>query len=126
MSSLPGILAEVEKVAGTAAALKLAQDHGGNQISLSAARGSVLARSVGQEAAKAIVKALGGSGGRVVVPMATARGQRGRRAKAAEMLAHGASVREVVQVCDIHNRTAWRIKAPPKKDPKARDLFEKD
>lgn len=125
MSSLPQLLAAVEKAAGITAALKLAQDHGGTQISLSAARGSVLVKSVGADAAKAIVKALGH--GRVLVPMATARGQQGRRAAAAEMLAKGATVSQVVQALDVHNRTAWRIKAKAKEEPdKQWDLFGKD
>lgn len=125
MSGLPKLLADVEKAAGVKAALKLAQDHGGTQISLSAARGSVLTRSVGQVAAAAIVKALGH--GRVVVPMASARGQRGRRAAAAEMLAKGATVTQVMAVIDIHNRTAWRIKAQVTEEPdKQWDLFGED
>ncbi|CAN5611831.1 hypothetical protein BH10PSE5_BH10PSE5_01430 [soil metagenome] len=125
MSGLPKLLAEVEKAAGVGVALKLAQDHGGTQISLSAAKGSVLTKSVGQAAAALIVKALGH--GRVVVPMATARGQRGRRAAAAEMLAKGATINEVVSALDVHNRTAWRIKAKAKEEPAKRwDLFGKD
>lgn len=121
MSALPGILADVEEAAGQAAALQLAREFGGTQISLSAAKSSALVRVVGLDAARKIVQKLGR--GRVMVPMANLRGQRARRAAATRMFAGGASARDVALACDIHERTAWRAKTPPK--PKG-DLFNED
>lgn len=119
MSGLPGILADVEKAAGTKAALDLAARFGGVEISLSAAKGAALVRAVGPEAAAAIVQALGH--GKVLVPMAQARGQRGRRAAAAQMMANGASQSKAALACDIHVRTAKRITAKAKDQG---DLFD--
>ena len=84
MSALPRFLAEVEKAAGTDVALKLAQQFGGVEISLSAAKSSALAKAVGVPAAQAIVQAIGR--GKVLVPMATARGARARRASSSAMM----------------------------------------
>lgn len=117
--SLPGILKDVAEVAGVAKALELARRHGGTVINVSDAEGSALTQVVGREAAAELVKRRGR--GRETVPMATARGQRGRRAAAAEMMAKGASVREAALACDIHERTGWRIKAPKLRSA---DLFE--
>jgi len=122
VSGLPGILKDVEEVAGTAAALKLAERHGGTMISLSAVEGSAFASIVGRAAAMELVLRLGR--GKVMVPMANVRGQKGRRAKAAELIAKGASVRDVALACDIHERTGWRVKAPPKSRPA--DLFDRE
>lgn len=127
MSKLPGILADIAEVAGEAAALELARECGGLQISLSDAEGSTLARAVGADKAKAIVSALGR--GRVIVPMATARGQRGRQRAAAELLAKGATGREVALACDVHIRTAWRAKARlarPRDSDQNGDLFDEE
>lgn len=113
MSGLPWFLAEVEKAAGIDAALKLAQVFGGVEISLSAAKSSALARAVGPAAAQAIVQAIGR--GKVLVPMATARGARARRASAAQLMANGASDQTAALACDVHIRTAKRIRAKVKK-----------
>lgn len=109
MTSLPGILADVEAVAGTAAALRLARLRGGTLIYISDRPGSDLVKLLGRPAATALVERLGP--GEMMTPMAQARGQRGRRAAAAQMLAKGSTVREAALACDIHTRTAWRVKA---------------
>lgn len=111
-STLPGILKDVEEVAGIAAALELARVHGGTEIKVSDAEGSALVKVVGQKAAAELVDRL--ARGRVMVPMATVRGQKGRLAAAAEMMAKGASAEEAARACDIHSRTAWRAKARAK------------
>jgi hypothetical protein len=110
--SLPGLLKDVEEVAGTAVALELARQHGGTMISISDADGSALVLVVGKAAAAVLVERL--ARGKVMVPMATARGQAGRRAAAAEMLAKGASAQDAARACDIHTRTAWRAKSKTK------------
>jgi hypothetical protein len=109
MSRLPGLLEHVEAVAGTAAALELAKALGGVRISISARPGSTLVKHLGPEVAAALVARLGR--GEMFVPMATVRGQKGRRAGAAQMLAKGVSVSQAALACDIHERTAWRLKA---------------
>ncbi|MFN3513439.1 MAG: hypothetical protein ACK41C_10360 [Phenylobacterium sp.] len=120
MSGLSGILAEIADAAGLDVALKLARDFGGTDISLSDAKGSVLSGAVGQAAAAKIVQRLGR--GKVTVPMANLRGQKGRRAAAAALLAKGASARQVALATDMHTRSAFRVKAATKK-PKG-DLFD--
>lgn len=125
---LPGLLADIEAAAGTAKALELARQCGGCQISLSAAPTSTLVKVVGLEAAQKIVDALGH--GRVIVPMANLRGQGARQAAAAQMLVKGASARQVALACDVHTRTAWRVKARAKEAidlaRKNGDLFGED
>lgn len=127
MSALPGVLAEIETAAGTAAALKLARARGGSVIKISDHPRSVLHGIVGAEAAQAIVAALGRI--EVLIPMATARGQRGRQAAALELAVKGASALQIAMACDVHTRTAWRAKAHARdvsKDAPNRDLFEED
>lgn len=114
MSGLPGILGAVEELAGVEAALQLAREYGGTQISLSDAPGALLVRLIGQEAASAIVQRIGR--GKVVVPMATARGQKGRRAQAAALLSKDATATQVALACDMHTRTVWRVKKALKED----------
>lgn len=122
MSRLPRDLATIEAVAGTAAALELARQFGGTDIALSAAPGSVLVRTVGEEKAQAIVRALGN--GKLSVPMANLRGQRARHAKIAELLEKGATVRQVALACDTHTRSVFRRKAKRKAPKPEGDLFE--
>jgi hypothetical protein len=107
--SLPGILKDVAEVAGVANALELARRHGGTEIKISDADGSALVAIVGKAAAAELVKRL--ARGKMMVPMANVRGQKGRRAAAAEMMAKHASARDAALACDIHERTAWRAKA---------------
>lgn len=125
MTTLPGILGEIATAAGEAAALKLARERGGTEVQISARKDSAFVRIVGQAAADKIVKAFGN--GKVLVPMATARGQRGRREAAARMLADEKTQTEVALACDIHERTARRIlerARNPRGNPAQRRLFE--
>lgn len=122
MSKLPGILADVEELAGVAIALRLARELGGTEINLSDADGSLLVRAIGKENARALVKRRQ-RGERVVVPMATARGQKGRRANAAAMAAAKATTRQIALACDMHMRTAKRVKKAVKQGARL-DLFD--
>ena len=126
MTTLPGILGEIATAAGEAAALKLARERGGTEVQISARKDSAFVRIVGQAAAEKIVKAFGN--GKVLVPMATARGQRGRREAAARMLAAKKTQTEVALACDIHERTARRIleraRKARSKNPAQRHLFD--
>lgn len=117
MSSLPGILAQIEAAAGQAVALKLARERGGTEVQISARAGSAFVELVGQVAATKIAKAVGA--GKATIPMATARGARARRANAARMLANGATETQTALACDIHARTARRIRAKVAADPSA-------
>ncbi|MFN3582595.1 helix-turn-helix domain-containing protein [Phenylobacterium sp.] len=108
MSRLPGILGEIARVAGASAATRLACAAGGTEMKFSAHPGAALAKIVGAEAAKAIVAELGPE--KYVIPMAHLRGQKGRQAAAAEMLAQGASANVVAKACDVHERTARRVR----------------
>ena len=111
MSNLPGILAKISEVAGEGAALQLARELGGTELKISGRKGGKLARIVGDEAAALIAEALGPE--KVTIPMAHLRGQAGRRRAAAKMLAADVPVAKVAAACDIHERTAWRVKAKP-------------
>lgn len=109
----PGILAEIARVAGESAATRLALAAGGTEMKFSASPRAALARLVGAEAAKAIVAELGRE--KYTIPMAHLRGQKGRQAQAARMLAGGASNNDVARACDIHERTARRVRKKVKK-----------
>lgn len=123
MSTLPGILADVERATSSETALQLLSACGGQVITLSAAENSTLVKAVGVEAAAAIVKEVGG--GRVAIPMAHARGQRARRIQAARLLAQGATANEVAAAADMHERTARRVRARMKKSQADQgDLFD--
>lgn len=107
MSALPGILAEIAEVAGEAAALQLARTLGGTELKVSGRPKGALAKVVGATAAAKIAAALGPT--KILVPMASARGQRGRREQVAKMLAEGASARQAALACDVHTRTVERV-----------------
>lgn len=119
--SLPGVLGEIAEVAGDAAALKLARALGGTEIKLSARKGGKLARIVGLDQAKAIVEAMGPE--KITVPMAGMRGARGRREHAARLMRDGASSTQAALACDIHERTARRIRQRPQAPA---PLFDED
>jgi hypothetical protein len=106
--SLPGLLGEIERIAGKSAATRLALHAGGTEMKFSANPKSALAKIVGADAAKAIAAELGGE--KYTIPMAHIRGQKGRRAQAAKMLADGASANDAAKACDIHERTARRVR----------------
>jgi hypothetical protein len=120
--SLPGVLAEFADTIGEAAALKLAQELGGTTIKLSDRPNSVLAAVIGEELARALVAARS-RGEAVVIPMAGQRGAGGRRAAVARMLSDGASANAAAKACDVHARTAKRVRAELKK---TLPLFDKE
>lgn len=112
MTSWPGILGTVAEVAGDRAAQTLALKLGGCELKISGRKNGKLAQLVGDEAARKIAAALGPE--KVTIPMAHLRGQRGRREAAAQMMREGATAAQAAQACDVHERTAWRVKARPK------------
>lgn len=123
MSRFTGLLAEIARIAGASAATRLALAAGGTEMKFSPHPKAALARIVGAEAAKAIVAELGPE--KYTIPMAHLRGQRGRQAAAARMLADRASANDVAKACDIHERTARRIRQRMKSSA-AMPLFPED
>lgn len=113
MSRLPGILGQIADIAGQSAATRLALAAGGTEMKFSAHPKAALARIVGAEAARQIVAVLGPE--KYTIPMAHLRGQKGRQAVAAAMLAQNASSNAVAKACDMHERTARRIRERMKK-----------
>lgn len=108
MTAWPGVLARIAEAAGDEAAQKLALRLGGTEMKISGRKGGKLARLVGDEAARKIAEALGPE--KITIPMAHVRGQRGRRIAAAKMLAGGATAAQTALACDVHERTAFRVR----------------
>lgn len=106
--SLPGLLGEIERVAGKSAAERLALHAGGTEMTFSPRPKGALAKIVGAEAAKLIAQEFGGQ--KFTIPMAHLRGQKGRRAQVAQMLAAEASNNTAAKVCDVHERTVRRVR----------------
>jgi len=125
MSELPGILARIAELAGESAALRLAQAAGGTVMTFSPRPTAALARIVGAEAARLIHAEFGAE--KYTIPMAHVRGQKGRRAAAAQMLAQGATGNQVARAVDVHERTARRVREKMKRDQaEGLPLFRKD
>lgn len=125
MTKWSGFLAVVAKAADDAAATRVALRCGGTELKLSARPNSRLAQLVGPEAAKEIVAILGAE--KVTIPMANLRGQRGRQAAAAEMLAKGAHLNETALAVDVHERTVRRVREKMKLAAKTGlPLFDRD
>lgn len=108
MTRFAGLLGMIEEAAGVEAATKLALQLGGTELKISGRANGKLAKVVGPEAAAKIAEALGSE--KRTIPMAHLRGEKGRRAAAAQMLAGGASEREAALACDIHTRTVRRVR----------------
>lgn len=126
MSHLPGILGTIATVAGEAAALKLARELGGTTIKLSADPAGKLATVVGVEAAEAMVKEWS-QGYFLTIPMAHLRGAGARRAQVARMIESKVPTAKAALACDVHDRTAKRIKARLKElaeDPDQLPMFK--
>lgn len=112
MSRLPGLLGQIEDIAGLSAAQRLALAAGGTEMKFSDRPKSALAKIVGADAARLIVAELGRE--KYTIPMAHLRGQKGRRAQAARMLAAGATANATAKACDVHERTARRVREKQK------------
>lgn len=122
---LPGILGEIEEVAGRAAALKVAEHHGGTRIDIPATVGSDhwLAVLLGHEVACRIANHFrvgdpdGGEAGarHEAVPILgfsafTSLAKEVRRGILADLQA-GKGVRAIAREHHIHERTVWRWRA---------------
>ncbi|MCB5204235.1 helix-turn-helix domain-containing protein [Neorhizobium sp. T786] len=121
MTALPGILADISDIAGTEAALKVAQSRGGTRVDLppQAKANHWLTDLVGFELADKICRGLattdadGRCSGlrREVIPRGAASLMKTARLRAAEALDAGKSVRETARISGLHERTIWRMKA---------------
>ncbi len=113
MSDLPLIIAEIERIAGSEAALELAMAKGGQEIyvPVAATDDHWLTRAVGLEAARKICDHYRGS--RIIIPMAKLSMQR-RRLIAA--LKDGASAAEASAAAGMHIRSAYRARKNHKDD----------
>ncbi len=109
-SRLPGILGEIEDVAGTEAALQLARERGGTEMKFSGRPGGALARIVGDTAAAKITELLGTE--KYCIPMASVRGERARREAAAQLVAKGFSTAKAALTVGVHQRTVERLRSP--------------
>lgn len=109
--ALPGILGEVEEIAGRETAERLARRFGGTRIKIphEPSADSRIAQAIGLEAARLISRHFGS--GDITVPMAQYRGEGHRRATVAKLLRDGASIDEAASGGDVHRRTAQRIRA---------------
>lgn len=106
--NLPGLAGEIEAVIGLELTAKLLKERGGTDISIPLrAKGSALAKIVGQRACEALIREIGP--GKVALPSAGFRGRDAERAarkrRAMEMLRAGHSLREVALECDLAQRT---------------------
>ena len=109
MTQLPGIAGEIEAAIGLDATVTLLRARGGTEIEVPVrAKGSLLVKLIGLEAAETLIETMGP--GRLTLPCASLRGARAREAKAMQMLRDGASNSEVALACDMHVRTAGRLR----------------
>lgn len=110
MQELTGIAAQIEDVIGHELTMHLLRMRGGTEITIPVrAAGSMLAGIIGEAEAAALSNTIGA--GKIVLPMAQARGVGGRRARAMRMLQKGASVAQVALACDLHVRTVANYRA---------------
>ena len=105
---LPGLAGEIEAVIGLELTAKLLKERGGTDVSIPLrAKGSALAKIVGQRACAALIREIGP--GKIALPCAGFRGRDAERAerkrRAMEMLRAGHSLREVALQCDLAQRT---------------------
>lgn len=117
------VMTAIEEVCGSGVALEMTRRYGGTRYYVSDAPGSEFVALVGEVAARKVVVRVGA--GRFMVPMSTTRGQRGRARAAAEMIARGVPLPEVAKACDIHLRTAERIKAAVVQAEQQPDMFRR-
>jgi hypothetical protein len=121
MTQLPGIAGQIEQAIGLDLTVRLLKRRGGCELHIPRrVAGSTLAEIVGEDAAAKIVAALGP--GKVLLPCGHLRGQFARRADAKAMLRAGKSLLEVALTCDIHTRTASRLRAEIEREAGERQI----
>lgn len=111
MTKLPLITAEIERVAGREAAIKLSRERGGQTIytPYEAREGHWLAELVGLEAARKICEhyRVGDAGTYILIPIAK---QAMQRQLMAEALEAGSTASQAAAASGMHERTAYRTR----------------
>lgn len=109
MTKLPLITAEIERVAGKEAAIKLSRERGGRTIytPYEIQEDHWLAELVGLEAARKICEhyRVGNAGARLLIPIAK---QAMQRHVMTEALEAGASASKAAEASGMHERSAYR------------------
>ncbi|MEO1986619.1 MAG: hypothetical protein ABGX47_08205 [Martelella sp.] len=118
---LPGLLADIARIAGSRTAFDIASSHGGTRVSIPprAEEGHWLTELVGMETADKICRGLAtlDTEGRLrgirneVIPRGPAAMLRKARETARRALDDGKSAREAARISGLHERTIWRMKA---------------
>lgn len=107
--AMTGLAGEIESVIGTHLATALLAQRGGTTITVPVtATGSTMAFIIGQDATDAMIAHFGH--GRLDLPLSAARGTGAARHRGWQMLAGGASLKDVALVCEVHERTVSRWK----------------
>lgn len=123
MTDLPLVIAEIERVAGYEAALKLALAKGGRTVYIpyEAVEGHWLTDIVGLEAARKICNhyRVANTGGKLLIPVAKIALQKRLLIEALEA---GASAPKAAEVAGMHERSAYRARKRIK-DDKQGSLF---
>ena len=107
---LPPTLAEIARVAGLPAALKLAQDRGGVKVYVPrrAPDGHWLVELLGRESADALSAQFGDE--RLLIPMGYERFYARAARRAAQLIEAGESLDSVARQVGVHVRTVSRLK----------------
>lgn len=102
---------DIKAAIGLQAAAELCDEFGGTTITVPARPKAThpLARALGIETVKKLYAVFGNQ--KLSLPLGPNRGQAGRRAHAARLIEQGWSVTEAARQADMHERTAWNIKA---------------
>ncbi|MDJ0628561.1 MAG: hypothetical protein QNJ44_09910 [Rhodobacter sp.] len=107
------VATEIADAIGPVATAHLLAERGGSRIDIPVkAKGSALARVIGEDATARMIAAFGC--GALVLPLGNDRGRAVTRIRAMAMLAVGASLIETARACEIHIRTVSRFKAEMK------------
>lgn len=118
---LPGVLGEIEMVAGVSAALAIAEARGGAHLYVprQVRPGHLLERLVGAEAAAAIAAEIGGA--EHLIPLGAEARRWLRDAEIRRRHAAGESLAAIARSLKVHRRTVERaVDAPPPKALRAR------
>lgn len=108
MSEAVTLFGQVAEILGAEATQKLILRRGGTEMKISGRATGPFAKIVGAAAAKAVVDQIGAV--KITIPMATARGQKGRRAMVARLLAQGGKLSATALTADVHERTVRRVR----------------
>ncbi|WP_151720200.1 helix-turn-helix domain-containing protein [Gemmobacter serpentinus] len=110
MTTFPGIAGQIEEAIGVELTTLLLRRWGGCEVSIPKhAQGTKLAEVIGMEAAEILIREIGH--GKLVLPCATLRGAKRRRAEAIALLRRGMSASQVALACDLHTRTVHAYRA---------------